>query len=339
MGYQRSDDRSGSYDERRDRDRERGRFERERGFGGRDDYRRGYDDDDDRGFFDRAGDEVRSWFGDEEAERRRDEDRRRYENEGGEYRGSDYRGWDYGAGRGERGRERAQSRGYQGRSSERRYGGYAPENYASGPGTSETFSAGSPFGSRYDRARRLEQPDAGTGEASYGSLGGTAGAARSFGGARGGREYDPHYSEWRRRQIDALDRDYDDYRREHQSRFEREFHSWRENRQGKRQLLNRVTEHMEVIGSDDQHIGTVDKVRGDRIFLTRSDPSAGGHHHSIPCDWVEKVEDKVTISKSAEEARTAWRDEETNRALFERDDQGSEGPHILGRSFSGTYRE
>ena len=30
--------------------------------------------DDDRGFFERAGDEVRSWFGDEEAERRRERD-------------------------------------------------------------------------------------------------------------------------------------------------------------------------------------------------------------------------------------------------------------------------
>ena len=36
------------------------------------------DDDDrsDRGFFERAGDEVASWFGDEEAERRRREDMR-----------------------------------------------------------------------------------------------------------------------------------------------------------------------------------------------------------------------------------------------------------------------
>ena len=35
--------------------------------------------DDDRGFFERAGDEVRSWFGDEEAERRRERDVRRVE--------------------------------------------------------------------------------------------------------------------------------------------------------------------------------------------------------------------------------------------------------------------
>src|SRR5688500_15069888 len=35
--------------------------------------------DDERGFFERAGDEVRSWFGDDEAERRRERDVRRDE--------------------------------------------------------------------------------------------------------------------------------------------------------------------------------------------------------------------------------------------------------------------
>src|SRR4051794_35135557 len=46
---------------------------------------------DERGFFDRASDEVASWFGDDEAERRRREDRMRDEREG--FRGarpSDY---------------------------------------------------------------------------------------------------------------------------------------------------------------------------------------------------------------------------------------------------------
>jgi len=43
------------------------------------DYRRGREDQDqeERGFFERAGDEVRSWFGDEEAERRRRQDQQR----------------------------------------------------------------------------------------------------------------------------------------------------------------------------------------------------------------------------------------------------------------------
>jgi hypothetical protein len=94
---------------------------------------------------------------------------------------------------------------------------------------------------------------------------------------------------------------------------------------------------MEVVGSDGEHLGTVDKVRGDRIILTKSDPEAGGHHHSIPCGWIDKVEDKVTLNKSADNARNAWRDEETSRALFEREDSGSEGPHALDRAFKGTY--
>lgn len=47
------------------------------------------EDDDDRGFLDRAGDEVRSWFGDEDAERRRDRDMR----EAGQHRGRGPKGY------------------------------------------------------------------------------------------------------------------------------------------------------------------------------------------------------------------------------------------------------
>src|SRR5439155_6664031 len=68
MAYDRYETRDAPRDERsrwRD-DRSDGR-----GRGGRDD----------RGFFERAGDEVASWFGDEDAERRRREDQMR---EGGE---------------------------------------------------------------------------------------------------------------------------------------------------------------------------------------------------------------------------------------------------------------
>src|SRR5688572_21575264 len=66
MGYRGSDR---NYDRWRDRDE------------GRRDYGRSEYDRDDRGFLDRAGDEVRSWFGDEEAERRRELDERRWARE------------------------------------------------------------------------------------------------------------------------------------------------------------------------------------------------------------------------------------------------------------------
>jgi hypothetical protein len=155
---------------------------------------------------------------------------------------------------------------------------------------------------------------------------------------RGGL-HDPHYSQWRQRQIEEIDRDYEEYRQEHQSKFESEFGNWRSKRQGQRQLMNRVTEQMEVLGSDGTHVGTVDKVRGDRIILAKSDPNAGGAHHSVPCSWVENVDGKVTLNRTAEEAMNDWRDEERSRALYEKPDQGSDGPHVLNRSFSGTYRD
>ncbi|MGQ0589380.1 MAG: DUF2171 domain-containing protein [Sphingosinicella sp.] len=153
------------------------------------------------------------------------------------------------------------------------------------------------------------------------------------------RARDPHYREWRRRQIEALDRDYDEYHREHQSRFDREFGAWRERRGAQREALGRVSEHMEVVGSDGAHVGTVDCTRGDDIVLAKSDENAGGVHHHIPCGWVDNVDDKVKLNLTAEEAMKRWREEGRSRALFERPDSGSRGPHMLNRSFSGTYDE
>ena len=155
----------------------------------------------------------------------------------------------------------------------------------------------------------------------------------------GAHPHDEHYSEWRRQQIEALDRDYDEYRRENRDRFQGEFANWRGQRQQQRASIRQVRENMEVVGSDGQPVGTVDNVAGDRLILTKSGAMAGGHHHSIPCSWLQSVdEERVTINKTAEQARQQWTDEDNRRALFESEDQRrNDGPHILDRSFSGTY--
>jgi hypothetical protein len=161
------------------------------------------------------------------------------------------------------------------------------------------------------------------------------------GSSERGHGHDPHYQQWRQRQIEELDRDYEEYRREHQSKFENDFGSWRSTRQTKRQMLAQIREHMEVVGNDDQHVGTVDCVAGDRIILTKSDEAAGGVHHSLSCADIDRVEgDRVVLGSSADQARNGWRDEGSERALFEREGQrqGSNRPHMLDRSFSGTYR-
>lgn len=68
-----------------------------------------------------------------------------------------------------------------------------------------------------------------------------------------------------------------------------------------------IREHMEVVGSDGQHVGTVDHVEGSRIKLTRTDPAAGGEHHYLHLDMVAAVEgDRVRLTRTGEQARDEW---------------------------------
>ena len=68
-----------------------------------------------------------------------------------------------------------------------------------------------------------------------------------------------------------------------------------------------VREHMEVIGADGVHVGTVDRVEDDRIKLTKAENigSHEGHHHYISRGLVADVEgDKVRLSANADVAVT-----------------------------------
>jgi hypothetical protein len=69
-----------------------------------------------------------------------------------------------------------------------------------------------------------------------------------------------------------------------------------------------VKEHMEVIGADGVHIGTVDRVENGKIQLTKADSGEGGHkghHHFIDMGLVAEVEgQKVRLSANAAVAVT-----------------------------------
>ena len=69
---------------------------------------------------------------------------------------------------------------------------------------------------------------------------------------------------------------------------------------------SQIREHMEVVGSDGQHVGTVDHVEGGRLKLTRKDPAAGGEHHYISADLVASVEAQVRLSQPADQVRAGW---------------------------------
>jgi hypothetical protein len=68
--------------------------------------------------------------------------------------------------------------------------------------------------------------------------------------------------------------------------------------------LSQVREHMEIIGADEVHVGTVDKVEGDRIKMTKPDSgSHSSHHHYISGGLVAAVEgNRVRLSANADAA-------------------------------------
>jgi hypothetical protein len=70
-----------------------------------------------------------------------------------------------------------------------------------------------------------------------------------------------------------------------------------------------IKEHMGVVGSDGKHVGIVDQLEGmSRIKLAKADPKAGGRHHFIPCEWVERVGAHVHLSKTSREAIAQWQE-------------------------------
>jgi hypothetical protein len=67
---------------------------------------------------------------------------------------------------------------------------------------------------------------------------------------------------------------------------------------------SQIREHMEIKGSDGQHVGTVDRVEGNRIKLTKSDKDAAGHHQYMDLSSVREVKEGCLIaSKTADECR------------------------------------
>ena len=79
-------------------------------------------------------------------------------------------------------------------------------------------------------------------------------------------------------------------------------------------LASQIAEHMEVVGDDGGHVGTVDKVEGNRIKLTKANSGQGhhqGHHHFLPLALVADIEgDRVRLSATGAVAAEMFEEEE-----------------------------
>ena len=82
--------------------------------------------------------------------------------------------------------------------------------------------------------------------------------------------------------------------------------------------LDQVREHMQVIDAEGVPMGTVDRIEGDRIKLTRDSSGMGsheGHHHFIPRGLVADIEgDTVRLSARADALESIFQTEEDDGA-------------------------
>ena len=67
-----------------------------------------------------------------------------------------------------------------------------------------------------------------------------------------------------------------------------------------------IREHLEVVGSDGEHVGRVDNVVGDQIELAKLDPAGGFRHHIIPVSWVDRVDEHVHLKVTRDDAKAGW---------------------------------
>jgi hypothetical protein len=81
-----------------------------------------------------------------------------------------------------------------------------------------------------------------------------------------------------------------------------------------------IREHMEVIGADGAHIGTVDRVEGNRIKMIRADSGIGHeqHHHYIPKGLIAEVEgNRVRLTARGDVVADLFEQEESGHPLDE----------------------
>ena len=68
-------------------------------------------------------------------------------------------------------------------------------------------------------------------------------------------------------------------------------------------MTYQIREHMPVVCSDGGQFGTVDRVEGNSIKLTKDDK---GQHHWIPISWVTRVDDHVHVDRLGDQAMREW---------------------------------
>jgi len=83
--------------------------------------------------------------------------------------------------------------------------------------------------------------------------------------------------------------------------------------------LSQIKEHMEIIGADGVHIGTVDRVEGDRVKMVKADSgSHDDHHHYFSAGLVADIEGNRVRLSAAGQAAVLLEEEEGGEAIADK---------------------
>ncbi len=72
------------------------------------------------------------------------------------------------------------------------------------------------------------------------------------------------------------------------------------------QIEEKIEEHMEVVGSDGQHVGIVDHLQDGKLKLTKHDSNADGVHHFIELSTISNIDSFVTLNVTSADAQAGW---------------------------------
>jgi hypothetical protein len=80
-----------------------------------------------------------------------------------------------------------------------------------------------------------------------------------------------------------------------------------------RQLLMRIREGMEVVDNDGTRVGMVARIEGGHLKILRNDQKPRNAHQFVSPELIHSVDERVRLSRSWDELRRLWADDEFNK--------------------------
>jgi hypothetical protein len=70
---------------------------------------------------------------------------------------------------------------------------------------------------------------------------------------------------------------------------------------------DQIREYMDVVSADGYNVGNVERILATELSVSDESIAAVPSHHMIPFTWVERVDDKVRLNTTRDDAEQLWK--------------------------------